>query len=130
MPSKSLENAQRAIRTVEHLDCSGYMRLQVYAATGGKVLIPDGSAEQREWMEKEGFSKVTPYANEAGNPETQFLYINFIAPTDAHAGHVWAVQSRETCECHGGSGVGSRLWNTRPLPQEWVAGFVWPHVWQ
>lgn len=110
---------------IYRIDCSGFFRWIVYNSTAPRLLIPDGSWNQRAWCE-DRLPRVD-YRRVYDDPGK--LYAAFMNPLPGVAGHVWWVNDRETFESHGGIGVDSRPWNHRPLPQEVDYCFVWPHVW-
>lgn len=143
LPGKSMA---QFIEDTDESDCSGYVRSLVFYATEERLLLPEGSVQQYEWLRNSlnpltgplhGYDHVRPLSvNDAirtvdstpGNLSP--LYIAFIAPTDLHYGHVWFVNDGTTLECYGGRGAGSRNWNARPLPQEVDHAFMWPHTWK
>jgi hypothetical protein len=119
------------VSTIEHLDCSGFVRYLLYRATDAKLEIPDGSQNQREWCEQQAAAKllhkVSKYENTNKYLTKERLFIAFIKPWTngcGEIGHVWLVGQfnkdsfAETMESFGGHGVGSRLWNARTLLRE------------
>lgn len=115
------------IGTIRQIDCSGFVRRAIYESTKSGLLIPDGSWHQHEWV-ADRLPRV-PYSA-VDRPESDAtLFLAFIAPTKNHAGHVWFVCRGDTFESYGGRGVGSRVWNRRPLPQEVDGCYEWPHIW-
>lgn len=121
-----------AISEIHRSDCSGWSRYLIYHSTDSHLELPEGSVQQREYLQGK-LERVTSYAETNKSAEDATLYIAFINPTtgaNAHVGHVFFVCRGETYECYGGNGVGSRSWNSRPLPQEVSYVFKWPHVWK
>lgn len=135
------------VATVGGMDCSGYIRSLVFYASKERLLLPEGSAEQWEWLERSGMTALSgplkgydhvrplsaadPIRTQDSHPgNLSPLYIAFIETTPLHAGHVWFIVDGTTIECYGGHGVGSRPWNARPLPQEVAACYEWPHDWR
>jgi hypothetical protein len=123
-----------SLANLKHIDCSGYVRLAIYRATGGKLTLPDGSQNQRAWAEKN--LREVPYQDAARYMTGKRLFICFIKP---HAngcgdvGHVWLLLDgsdndgrAETFESHGGAGIDSRAWNTRVLLREVYSCFEVP----
>jgi hypothetical protein len=119
------------MNTIKHLDCSGFVRYALYRATETKLVIPDGSQNQREWCEKQAadklLHKVSKYENTNKYLTKERLFIAFIKPWTngcGTIGHVWLIGqfdkdiSAETMESYGGHGVGSRPWNARTLLRE------------
>lgn len=115
-----------------HCDCSGFIRWVLKWASGGAFVLPDGSQMQREWCENAGLHKLAHYsdANTYGTPGR--LFIHFIKPYTngcGATGHVWLSIKfnddtvADTIECYGGHGVGSRVWNARPLRTEVYESF-------
>ncbi len=119
-----------------HIDCSGYIRVLLFHATNGALVIPDGSQNQREWAEK-NLNQVGRYVDAASYMTGNRLFICFIKP---HAngcgavGHVWLLRDAdtgigvraETVESHGGHGPNSRAWNTGVLIREVYSVFELP----
>lgn len=114
------------VTDVHTSDCSGYIRWLLYYASTGKIELPEGSADQHSFFEDR-----VPLTHYHVNDTAQtLLTINFIEPTDVHAGHVWLCAERTTFECYGGHGVGSRPWAAKILLTEVDATFVLPHIWK
>lgn len=112
---------------IEGIDCSGFVQFALARATGGKLVLPQGSWQQREWCEAAGLHKLEKYADvkfAANDPGR--LFIAFIKPAGKKAGHVWLVRAGHTMESYGEHGVGARKWNAKPLPQRVCACFELP----
>ena len=113
--SPSLGCDTSRIRTI---DCSGYTRDQIYAATGGKVIIPEGSQAQRDWCESQGLHRLAHYSDVAyAAQDASRLFIAFLSP---HPGeewprHVWLIRSGTSRESCGSRGVCSRTWDNSNL---------------
>lgn len=93
------------------IDCSGFVRWLIFHATGGQVLIPDGSYIQADDFQKYGFKKGL-YADAAN--KDNHVRICFHRPGGRGGdgiGHVWIVLNGETLESYGGHGPGSRPFN-------------------
>lgn len=104
-------------------DCSGWSR---YLLGRQEIDIPEGSAEQREWMREKKLVRIARDHYSYGKPS---LTVWFIAPVAGeHAGHVWFVLGgyNTTMECFGGHGVGSRPAYTKVLVWEVAEGFILP----
>jgi hypothetical protein len=109
------------------VDCSGWVRYLIYNSTDEKLVIPDGSYNQRAWYAVRA-SQVN-YNSVRLNPSE--LHIAFISPTPSHKiGHVWLLREGVTYESHGGVGPNSRRWNTHILASEVSACYVIPHTWK
>jgi hypothetical protein len=95
------------------VDCSGFTRWAIYQASGGKVIIPDGSTGQREWCETMGFEKV-PYS-QAINDKTNAIYMCFAWKVRPGERHVWLVRLQRSWESWSKHGPGVRsaktLWH-------------------
>jgi hypothetical protein len=110
---------------ITKIDCSGFVRYLIYQATDRRVIIHDGSVQQREWCEGHGLAKVD-YSSAAKNDG--WLRIAFISPRKAHKGskavpgHVWLVLNGRTLESHGKHiGPDRRPWDTPVLKQHVAA---------
>lgn len=103
--------------TVKVSDCSGFVRLAVYKASGAAIELPEGSVTQREWCEQNGLHKLDQYSDvQYASSDDHRLFICFIVANETEKiGHVWFVRSGVTMECYGGHGVGSRAWDTAIL---------------
>jgi hypothetical protein len=96
------------------IDCSGESRELLFVGSGGKLVIPDGSATQHEYFEglsRQGRVHKIAYGN-IGQYGKGRLFIGFIAPNPI--GHVWLIDGTkgETLESHGGgAGPDNRAWD-------------------
>lgn len=118
------------------VDCSGYVRWALGRATGGNMIIPDGSQIQREWAEKH--LRKVKYSDAARYMTDSRLFIAFIKPFTngcGSVGHVWLLAQYDdgnngtkagTLESHGGGGCVSRPWNYRTLIREVYSCFELP----
>ena|SRR5581483_4078591 len=94
-----------------HLDCSGFVQGAIAYATEGRLILPQGSVEQLEWFARHGYKRCNIL--DAGINDGK-LHICFHRPGHLErSGHVWLVYRRQTMECWGEHGVGSRFWNAR-----------------
>ena len=107
--------------TFTAIDCSGFSRWSLYHATGGALLIPDGSANQNDWAGKQGLKHYGPdkahtaYQSIGGNKDN-YLRMAFCRASPAETiGHVWFLRNAFTIESHGGGGPSSRPWDTPVL---------------
>lgn len=98
----------------KRIDCSGEVRLLLYKASDGKIKLPDGSWNQREYCEN-NWEEVS--YDTVLNAKKGELFISFITAGVKGAGkigHVWLTAqmdddvAAETMESYGGHGVGSR----------------------
>lgn len=97
---------------IDTIDCSGFVRYLLARATHGKLIIPDGSANQHDWFEQNAPGKVT-YDYACASRDRLGLYIAFIPVGQSGHGHVWFVHRGETWESSPSvNGVGSRLATT------------------
>jgi hypothetical protein len=119
------------LSTIDHLDCSGFIRYALYRASNHALSLPDGSQQQRQWCEARshdsGLHQVVDYADTNAYLTPERLFIAFIKPYTngcGEIGHVWLLSqldddaAEETMECYGGHGVGSRPWNSSILKRE------------
>ena len=118
------------LTAIRYLDCSGYIRYALYRATGGALIIPDGSQMQREWAEKAGLHKLAQYSDVETYGADNRLFIAFIKPGEngsGSIGHVWGISGKpaETLEAHS-SGVTPRPWNTGILRREVYSVYEMP----
>lgn len=103
---------------LKEIDCSGYFRLGLYLSTNPPTAAPDGSYNQRQWCEHQGFKKLKRYSDvqHAANDSSR-LFACFIPPImlrrrTLKAGHVWFVHQGKTLESRGPTiGVSRRHWN-------------------
>ena len=106
----------------EKIDCSGWVRAAIAAATGGKTILPDGSVNQNDWCAAQGLKR-SAYA--ACRLQDGLTRIAFIRPTPAHEiGHVYLARNGRTLESWGGHGPGSRLVSTHVLSAETTDAYV------
>lgn len=122
------------IEKIKFIDCSGFIRWNIYHATENHIQIPDGSWIQRDWLLKQSsipgsvIHRVNDY--DTVNKDSDKLYIATMNPMGKKAGHIWFVNDGFTMESWGGSGPDERLWNTPILRREVDFVFVWEHVWK
>jgi hypothetical protein len=110
----------------KRIDCSGMVRYLVYHSTDERLVIPDGSFNQKDWIA----ARATRVSYEEAGRNPSDLFIAFISPTAAHRiGHVWFLRGGWTYESHGGVGPNSRHWNTNILKNEVSACYHWKHSW-
>ena len=127
------------VNTLQHIDCSGFVRYILFQATDGALVIPDGSQAQREWFEaaadRGDTHKLAQYSDANTYISESRLFIGFIKPNTngcGPVGHVWLIGqfdedvSAETMESYGGHGVGSRNWNAIPLRTEVYSVYALP----
>lgn len=100
---------------IKRIDCSGFVRYLIYNATGGKLVLPDGSWKQREWCRENKLHELLYYADVSYAKSDNRLFICFIRPRFLRTGHVWLVIRGVTLESHSRAGVNSRPWNTKSL---------------
>ncbi len=118
--------------TFHNIDCSGFARWASFKASNGLFRMPDGSADQHEWCERQGFEKARYRdAGEEGHPNK--LFIAFITPQSSPegVGHVWFLTGdgaghSVTLESHGGCGPDSRPWNYHTLIDQVGACYLLP----
>jgi len=123
-------NFRALLGSIKRIDCSGFVRLVIYRATKGKVLLPDGSQNMRAHFEElardpQSGVRSVDYSEAAHYITPKRLFICFIKPNArgcGDVGHVWLLVGRKgkamTLESHGGRGVDSRPWNTHVLLDE------------
>jgi hypothetical protein len=111
-------NLNGSLDRIRAIDCSGFARLAIYRATGGRAAVPDGSVNQREWAERLGLHKLQKYSDvQYAADDASRLFLCFIAPlvvagVTLKAGHVWFVHCGKTIESSTPTrGVGTRHWN-------------------
>lgn len=95
------------------IDCSGFVRYILHRISN--VDMPDGSWNQRDWCQKQGF-KVCPYSDCAKKDD--ILRIAFLNKENDDAGHVWLIISGMTIESHGRSKVNG-VWQDGPSRRPW-----------
>ena len=107
--------------TFGSVDCSGWSRWAIYHATGGALLIPDGSANQNDWAGQQGFKHYGPdkahvtYQSIGGNKDNYLRMAFCRASASETIGHVWFTLNAFTLESHGGVGPSSRPFDTPVL---------------
>lgn len=120
--------------TISRIDCSGYVRYLIAKATNQKLILPDGSWNQRDWCENNGLHRLQKYSDVVYGDKSR-LFIAFITPHINGAGsigHVWLVARvdgdnvPDTIESHGGKGVDTRAWNHLTLRRQCAACFELP----
>lgn len=127
--------------TLDHLDCSGFIRYILYRASGGALVLPDGSQNQRGWCEGQAnggeMHSVARYQDANTYMTPNRLFIAFIKPHTngcGPIGHVWLLSQlddqapADTLESYGSHGVGSRPWNASVLRSEVYSVFELPVV--
>ncbi len=113
--------------TIEGIDCSGFVQFALARATGGKLVLPQGSWQQREWCEAHQLYKLAQYTDvRFAERDPGRLFIAFITPRGKTPGHVWLVRAGLTMESFGGRGVGARPWNAQTLKSRACACFELP----
>lgn len=114
---------------ISRIDCSGEFRYLIAQATDQKLIIPDGSWNQRKWFEDNDFKQV-PYV-EVAKADPHRLFAAFITAGVngcGRVGHVWLVNDGSTLESYGGHGVGSRKWSVKTLVNQVHECFELPTV--
>jgi len=98
------------------IDCSGWTRYALAKATGGQLVLPDGSQVQLAWAEN-SLHKLDKYSDVLyAKDDPNRLFIAFLRVTpNRKIGHVWLVHQGMTLESHGGVGVDSRPWDSLAL---------------
>lgn len=106
------------------VDCSGEFRWLLFHALGQPEHfdIPDGSVNQREWVEEQQFKPST--WQDACNFDG-YIRVGFLEPQDTSEGigHVWLVFMGKTIESHGSTGPASRMLSSTAIlhtPHYWV----------
>lgn len=96
------------------VDCSGWVRYVLINcwAFKGPLNFPDGSANQKVWIQHYGF-KESNY--ESGFLRDDFIRIAFLPGTKDEAGHVLLILNGWTYESRGRKGVDNRLWGSQPF---------------
>ena len=110
---------------IHSLDCSGFIRWLLARSSNQGIILPDGSANMREWLQQNhrdwlvgnGRDAYESAGYQSEATEMDF-YLCFIDPNSDHAGHVWGVQDGHTLECYGGHGVGRRPFSQAVLMRE------------
>lgn len=117
-----------SLQFIHRIDCSGFVRYVVARSTNFVVALPEGSANQHSYVAR--YLEPVLYGVVDRPMIDRTLFIAFITPTSHHSGHVWFVSGGCTMESYGGHGVGSRIWDQRPLLEEADACYIWPHLWK
>ena len=95
------------------VDCSGFVRWLLYHALGQPPVfgLPDGSVQQHEWVQAQGF---TPCDAKDGHLLDDVTRIAFLPPeaTTEGIGHVLITLNGVTHESYGHHGPGSREWGS------------------
>jgi hypothetical protein len=99
-----------SIGQIKQIDCSGFVRYAIYAASSGSVRMPDGSWFQEGWCRQQGFASCN-YMQSAGLNDGA-VRIAFLQGTIRH---VWLILNGQTMESYGGHGPGRRMWNNSRL---------------
>lgn len=105
-----------ASHEIHKIDCSGYVRWLLYRASGGELVLPDGSWHQNKFAASR-FRKIMRY-RDVTYADPSRLFLAYLPPIPK-IGHIWLVNRREhngdvdvwTIESHGGHGANSRRWN-------------------
>jgi len=119
---------------VREADCSGFVRWLLDRAG---VTLPDGSANQREWVLQQGWRQLARYQDvryAAKDPSR--LFIAFLPPSERSGksgstihvpGHVWLVHEGFTIECHSAlRATKPRPWNSAALNKPAAVAFEVP----
>jgi len=109
---------------VHEADCSGFVRWLLDRAG---VTLPDGSVNQRAWVEQHGWRQLAHYDDvRYAVADPSRLFIAFLPARTVRIGrggvasktipgHVWLVHAGWTIECRGGRGTVPRRWNAEAL---------------
>jgi cell wall-associated NlpC family hydrolase len=87
------------------IDCSGYFRWLVARTTN--MYVPDGSMNQRDWMDQAGF-KVSSV--ESGLLKDGVVRAAYMRPLPKGVGHIAMIHDGQTIESSGKRGPGRRPW--------------------
>lgn len=96
----------------DRIDCSGFFRWVIYHACN-HLVIPDGSANQHQWFEVNGFKQSDFHAALANDG---ILRVAFLSPQDSneHIGHVLMILNGRCFESHGSTGPDDqRMWGSK-----------------
>ena len=88
------------------IDCSGFMRVALYHGTRGAVLLPDGSANQGDFLHQQGY-KLSEYRYCLLRDGRVRICIARARP-GRPIGHIWGCYNESTFESHGSGGPASR----------------------
>lgn len=99
-------------------DCSGFARYIVYHASGGSLLLPDGSFNQADWCVADDLHQVAHYSD-LSRPDVRHdpshLFIAFLPARRTKPGHVWLVTAGLTFESYSPRGVATPPQQRRQL---------------
>jgi len=87
------------------IDCSGYFRWLVARTTN--MYVPDGSMNQRDWMDQAGF-KVSSV--DSGLLKDGVVRAAYMRPLPGGVGHIAMIHDGQTIESSGKRGPGRRPW--------------------
>jgi len=87
------------------IDCSGYFRWLVARTTN--MYVPDGSMNQRDWMDQAGF-KVSSV--DSGLIKDGMVRAAYMRPLPKGVGHIALIHDGQTIESSGKRGPGRRPW--------------------
>lgn len=112
------------------IDCSGFTRYALAKATGGKLVVPDGSMNQKRWCQDAWLHELARYSDVKHAEADNRLFICFLSPRlgGVIPGHVWFVLRGRTLESYGRRGIGSRPWDTKALLKRCNAAYELPVV--
>lgn len=91
------------------IDCSGFVRWILYRATNNRLVIPDGSWYQRDWVEGVGFKESTVFAATLRDNRIRLAYMKPLTPKGI--GHIALVHNALTIESSSKRGPGRRPWD-------------------
>ena len=108
-------------KSFKRIDCSGFVRWAVYQASpvGARCVMPDGSVNQADWADAQGFKKSTVDACLLKDGRIRLAQWK----NAGGVGHICLVLNGETLESHGAKGPDRRPWS---LGVGWMAAC---HVW-
>lgn len=88
------------------IDCSGYFRWLIARTSG--MYVPDGSMNQRDWLDQAGFK---PTSIDAGKLKDGVVRAAYMKPLPKGVGHIALVHDGMTIESSGKRGPGRRAWD-------------------
>ncbi|MBC7808847.1 MAG: C40 family peptidase [Akkermansiaceae bacterium] len=91
------------------IDCSGFVRWAVYMASGGEVIMPDGSWFQEELARKQGFKKSTSESCLLKDGRVRLAY--WKNKDQGGISHIALVLNGKTLESHDSRGPNRRTWS-------------------